>query len=306
MGVKSLKTEILIIGGGPAGLTAGLYASRARRKTIILEGKGGSRLSVGYKIENYPGFISIASCELLQKFREHAEHFGSEILSADAIDFNLASDPKYVVTRDMLIEAKAVIIATGKPFTREKMIPGEERLLGMGVSYCSTCDGPLYRGQEVGAFGSSDEAAGDVLALHQMGCQVHWILGETTELKVAHNLLDEIKNKNIPLYLKTRVKEIVGEKRVEKVVFEKDGNEDAIEVSGFFIFREGLTSPLFLKAGLKLDHKQCIAVDRFQQTNLEGVFAAGDVTCGGMQIITAAGEGGLAAMQAVLYIREKD
>ena len=305
MGVKSLKTEILIIGGGPAGLTAGLYASRAGRKTIILEGKGGSRLSVGYKIENYPGFISIDSCELLQKFREHAQHFGAEILSADAIDFNLASDPKYVVTRDLVIEAKAVIIATGKLFTREKMIAGEERLLGMGVSYCSTCDGPFYRGQKICAFGTSDEAAEDVLALHQMGCQVHWILGEVSEIKVSPNLLEDIKKKNIPLYLETRVKEIVGEKRVEKVIIEREGKEAAIEVSGFFVFREGLTSPLFLKAGIKLDHKQCIAVDRFQRTNLEGIFAAGDVTCGGMQIISAAGEGGLAAMQAVLYIRGK-
>jgi thioredoxin reductase (NADPH) len=303
--IKNFSAEILIVGGGPSAFTAGLYAARAGRRTIVLQGRGASRLAVGYSIENYPGYDAIDSQKLLEKFKSQAEHFGAEVRSEDAIDFNLSSDPKYVVTRDSLFEAKAVILATGKPVIKEKMLPGEETLLGTGVSYCATCDGPLYRGATVAAFGSSDEAAEDVLALHQQGCRVEWIPGESNEGQVQAALMDEIKLKKIPVHWKTKVKEIVGQKGVEKLILEKEGKVDELKVAALFIFRKSLTSPLFVKAGLRLDHKQCLAVDRFQRTNLDGVFAAGDITCGGMQVVTAAGEGAVAAMQAVLYIRQK-
>ena len=303
--MKNYSTEILIVGGGPAGYTAALYAARAGRRTLILQGRGASRLGIGYAIENYPGFDSISSQELLGRFREQAQRFGAEAVSEDAIDFNLSSDPKYVVTRESLFEAKAVILATGKPVAKEKMIPGEERLLGTGVSYCATCDGPLYRGLPVAAFGLSEEAAEDILALHQLGCQVHWIPGGSKEGRLPAGLLEEIEKKKVLVYWKTAVKEIVGQKGVERVILDRDGKEEELNISALFIFRESLTSPLFAKAGLKLDHKQCLAVDRFQRTNLEGVFAAGDITCGGMQVVTAAGEGAVAAMRAIIYLRQK-
>lgn len=303
--IKSRAADILIIGSGPAGLTAGLYTARAGKKTMILEGRAASRLSIGYKLENYPGFISIDSRELLEKFSEHAQHFGAEITSSDVIDFSLTSDPKYVTTRDMFIEAKAVILATGKPLSEAKMILGEARLLGAGVSYCATCDGPLYRDRKVIGIGNSDEAVEDILALHQLGSEVQWITGDSKELNATENLLNEVKAKNIPVYPKTVVKEIVGEQRVEKAIIQKEGKEEELEVTGVFIFRDIPTVPLFSKAGIKLVHGQCVAVDRFQRTNLEGVFAAGDVTCGGMQIVSAAGEGSVAAMQAMKYIRKK-
>ena len=303
--MKNYSTEILIVGGGPAGYTAALYAARAGRRTLILQGRGASRLGIGYAIENYPGFDSISSQELLGRFREQAQRFGAEAVSEDAIDFNLSSDPKCVVTRESLFEAKAVILATGKPVAKEKMIPGEERLLGTGVSYCATCDGPLYRGLPVAAFGLSEEAAEDILALHQLGCQVHWIPGGSKEGRLPAGLLEEIEKEKVLVYWKTAVKEIVGQKGVERVILDRDGKEEELYISALFIFRESLTSPLFAKAGLKLDHKQCLAVDRFQRTNLEGVFAAGDITCGGMQVVTAAGEGAVAAMQAIIYLRQK-
>jgi len=118
-------------------------------------------------------------------------------------------------------------------------------------------------------------------------------------------LLELIEKKKVLVYWKTAVKEIVGQKGVERLVLDKEGMEEELKISAMFIFRESLTSPLFAKAGLKLDHKQCLAVDRFQRTNLEGVFAAGDITCGGMQVVTAAGEGAVAAMQAIIYLRQK-
>lgn len=305
MNAKNKKAEILIIGGGPAGYTAGIYAARAGRNTVILEGRGASRLGIGYTIENYPGFLSIDSRDLLGKFRDQCAHFGAEILSQDATDFSLSSDPKYVVSREALFEAGAVILATGKPVAEERMIPGEARLLGAGVSYCATCDGPLYRGLPVAALGFSDEAAEDVLALHELGCQVYWILGDFEKAKISAPLIEEVERKKITIYGKAKAKEVVGERGVEKLVLRGEGGEAELKVAAVFIFRESLTSPLFVKAGLKLDHKQCLAVDRLQRTNLEGVFAAGDITCGGMQVVAAAGEGAVAAMQALIYLRKK-
>ena len=275
--ITSITTEILIIGTGPAGLTAGLYASRAGKKTLILEGRTASRLSIGYKLENYPGFISIDSQELLKKMRDHAEHFGAEIMIGDAINFSLSTNPKYVSTRDAMIEAKAVIIATGRGLSKAKLIPGEEKFLGMGISYCATCDGPLFRGQTIVALGNSDEAAEDILALKGMDCDVRWIPGEP-EIKVAEKLLKEIHEKGIPFLKKTKIKSIEGDHRVKKVVVETEGEEEELEVPAIFIFREIPSTSLFAKAGVELDHRQCIQVDRQQKTNLEGVFAAGDVT----------------------------
>jgi thioredoxin reductase (NADPH) len=302
--ITNITTEILIIGRGPAGLTAGLYAARAGRKALILEGRAASRLSIGYKLENYPGFISIESQELLQKMREHAEHFGAQIMAGDAINFSLSTDPKYVTTKDVMIEAKAVIIATGRGLSKAKMIPGEEKFLGTGVSYCATCDGPLFRGQTIAAFGNSDEAAEDILALKGMDCDVRWIPGEP-EIKVSENFLKEINTKGIAILEKTQVKSIEGNHRVKKIIIETDGTKEELEVPAIFIFREIPSTSLFAKAGVKLDHRQCIQVDRQQKTNLEGVFAAGDVTCGGLQIASAVGEGCVAAIQAINHVRKK-
>jgi thioredoxin reductase (NADPH) len=302
---KTVTTEIIVVGGGPAGFTAGLYAARAGRKTIILEGRRGSRLSVGYKIENYPGFMAIDSVELLNKFKDQAAHYGADIRSEDAIDFNFSSETKYVVTKGRLYEGRAVVLATGKPVVRENMIPGEEKFLGQGVSYCATCDGPLFRGLPVGLLGSSDDAVEEVLELQDLGCRVHWIPGDSRMSESSIPRWKDIEKRKIPVYWRTKVKEIVGERSVEKVILEKDGKEETLQVAGFFVIRENLSPPLLARAGLRLDHRQCLSVDRFQRTNLQGVFAAGDLTCGGTQVVTAAGEGAMAAMQAVIYLRKE-
>jgi thioredoxin reductase (NADPH) len=300
----SKSSEILVVGGGPAGATAALYTARAGRTTIILAGRGSSRLGVGYTIENYPGTGPVNSLELLDKFRSQARVFGVELVAEDAIDFDFSGPKKYVVTRERLYEAKAVILATGKLVKRERMIPGEERLIGQGVSYCATCDGPLYRGLTVAALGSSIEAAEEVLGLHAMRCRVHWIPGGPQPATFPGELLEEMRRGEIPVHWQARVKEIVGERSVESVQLEVGGRPETLPAAAVFIFRESLTSSLFTKTGLQLDHKQCLAVDRQQRTNLEGVFAAGDITCGGMQVVTAAGEGAVAGMQAILYVRK--
>jgi thioredoxin reductase (NADPH) len=298
------STDVLVVGAGPAGCAAALYAARAGRKTVVLEGRGASRLDLGYAIENYPGFLTISGTELLQKFRAHAEHFGAQFIAEDAIEFRLTAQPRSVATRSYLFEALAVILATGKPIARERMIPGEERLLGQGVSYCAACDGPLYRGQVVFAVGAAAEAAEEVLALDGMGCRVRWIPGRLEASAVPGSVLEEMRRKQIPIHWKARVKEISGESGVERIHLDTEEREETLEAAALFIFRESVASPLFVKAGLKLDHRQCLAVDRFQRTNLEGVYAAGDITCGGMQVVTAAGEGATAALHALIYLRK--
>ena len=303
--IQQIQTDVLIIGSGPAGLTAGLYCARSGLKVIVLQGKAASRLSLDYLVENYPGFISIQSGELLTKMREHAQHFGAEILEADAIDVNLSMDPKFVVTREHLIEADAVIIATGRMSGKKKMIPGEESFVGMGVSYCATCDGPLYRGRKILAIGNDDEAAEDVMALSQMGVEVRWLTGDGKPLQVSEKIAAELAKKNISAEIGPIVHSIQGQGRVERVVIDEKGEEQELEFDGVFIFREMPLSSLFGRSDLGFDHKQCLIADGSQKTNLEGVFAAGDITCGGMQIVTAAGEGARAATAVLKYLRKK-
>jgi len=303
--MQNFATDVLIIGAGPAGLTAAIYAARAGKKTLVLEGaRASSRLDIGYELENYPGFPSIDSRELLARFRDQARGFGAEFVPGDTIALSLTTQPKYVSTSDVFIEAKAVILATGKPMAKERQIPGEERLLGYGVSYCAVCDGPLYRGRDVAAYGHSPEAVEDVMILDQMGVRVHWIPGKVKNPADLEEAFVKAEKKGIPIYDGLEIKEIIGDKNVERVVLKSTEGDRPLEVDAVFIFREVPTGPLFTKAGLTLDHKQCLAVDRFQRTNLDGVFAAGDVTCGGLQVVSAAGEGCVAALQALGYLRK--
>jgi thioredoxin reductase (NADPH) len=303
MSIRSLKTDVLIVGAGPAGLTAAIYAARAGKKALVLEGKSASRLAIAYTIENYPGFPSIDSRELLDLFRKQAVSFGAEVTPGDAIAFALEGDPKYVTTKEAVIEAGAVILATGKPMPKERLIPGEDRLIGQGVSYCATCDGPLFRGATVAAVGHDEEALHDVHALLSMGCRVVWIPGRAggaADSEAARAL----EEKGVVIRRGGRVKEIQGDSRVEAVAVESPAGAERLEAAAVFIFREIPPGPLFERAGIKLDHKQCVAVDRFQRTNIPGVFAAGDNTCGGLQVVSAAGEGCVAGMQALVYLRK--
>jgi len=302
MGIESLKTDVLIVGAGPAGLTAAIYVARAGKRALVLEGRAASRMAIPYTIENYPGFPSIDSLELLGLFRKQAVSFGAEIVPGETIALALEGDQKYVTTKEAVIESAAVILATGRPVPKTRLIPGEERLVGQGVSYCATCDGPLFRGATVAAVGHSEEALEDVRALHDMGITVLWVPGHPAG--VTHSPeAKALEDLGVVIRRDGKVTEIRGEARVESVVVESKDVLDVFAVAAVFIFREIPAGPLFGRAGLSIDHKQCIAVDRFQRTNIPGVFAAGDITCGGLQVVAAAGEGCVAGMQALAYLR---
>lgn len=303
--MQSHSADIAIVGAGPAGLSAAIYAARSGKKTLVLEGeRASSRLSLGYDLENYPGFISINSNDLLARFRDQARNFGAEFIKGDTIALSLTTSPKYISTSDAFIEARAIILATGKPFAKERQIPGEERLLGFGVSYCAVCDGPLYKGKDVAAFGHLPEAVEDIWILHQTGVRVHWIPGKVKDPAALEEAFTKAEKFGIPVYGNTEIKEIAGDKSVERIILKTSSGEQPLDVAAVFIFREVPTGPLFEKSGLSMDHKQCLSVDRFQRTNIEGVFAAGDLTCGGLQVVSAAGEGCVAALQALAYLRK--
>ena len=302
--LESLSTDVLIIGTGPAGLAAATYTARAGLDTIVVGKKSSSRLNMAHLVENYPGIPAIKGQDLLEKFIEHAQKFGAKIIETEVTDFVLG-EPKLITTKTAAISAVAVIIATGKGTARKKLIPGEESLVGMGVSYCATCDGPLYRGRTVVAIGNNDEAAEDLLTLFQMGCKVIWVPDDPEGIKVSSELLKEIRETDILINENDLVKEIKGKEKIEGIVIKTDEGEKELNIDAVFIFKAVPMTPLFRKAGVKVGGRNCIQVDREQKTNLAGVFSAGDITCGGMQIVTAAGEGAVAGMQAIKYVRKQ-
>ena len=303
MAIKTLKADVLIAGAGPAGLTAAIYVARAGKKALVLEGRGTSRMAIPYTIENYPGFPSIGSVELLDTFRRQAASFGAEIIPGEAIALALEGQPKYVTTKKEVIECAVVILATGRPVPKTRLIGGEGELVGQGVSYCATCDGPLFRGATVAAIGDSEESLEEVRALQAMGCMVLWVPGGKGEAPDSAEAR-ALEGRGVTILRDGKVKEIRGGDRVETIVVESPTGTETLAVAAVFIFREIPSGPLFERAGLALDHKQCVNVDRFQRTNVPGVFAAGDITCGGLQVVAAAGEGCVAAMQALVYLRK--
>ena len=303
MSIKSLKTDVLVVGAGPAGLTAAIYIARAGRKAHVLEGRGASRMAIPYTIENYPGFPSIDSAELLAIFKRQAVSFGAEVVPGEAIAFALDGRPKYVTAKDAVIACDAVILATGRPVPKARLIEGEGELIGQGVSYCATCDGPLFRGQTVAAVGDSEEALEDVHALQSMGCKVLWVPGGSGEAAGSPEA-KALEGRGVTIHRDGKIRKIHGDAKVETITIESASGTEVLPVAAVFIFREIPSGPLFEKAGVTVDHKQCVTVDRFQRTNVPGVFAAGDITCGGLQVVTAAGEGCVAGMQALVYLRK--
>ncbi len=292
--------DIIVIGAGPAGLTAGLYAASMGLRALILEGSIPSRLTMAHEIRNYPGFPeSISGGELLERMRRQALEMGAEIRRGDALAFSLVGPVKMVTTREETYRAYAVILAVGLRRKRSK-IEGEERLLGLGVSYCAICDGPLFKGRRVAVVGYGDEAVEDALLLSGMASRTYFIpLKRLTEEQ-----LERLRGSNIEI-MEAEVEAIEGEDYVEALRLRVEGETRRLEVDGVFIVTEAAPlTDILARSGLEVDERGCIKVNRRQETNIEGVYAAGDCTCGGMQVATAVGEGARAAINAVSYVRK--
>ncbi len=301
--------DIIIIGGGPAGLSAAIYTARIGMKTLLLEGQWyGGRAATAPDVWNYPGFPEgITGSELIDLMVKQGERFGAEMKYAtEVMNLEFKEPTKKVVTREGTYLGKAVIVATGTQ-SKKLQLPGETELIGRGVSYCPMCDGPLYKGLRVAVIGSGNEAFEDAFYLAGLADTV-LLLTHLPEITVNQALLNEAKEKSNLVIEEGKLETINGEQVVTSITYSLFDNEVKQEksVDGVFVSLGGVPmTALVKKTGVHVDERGCIKVTRQQLTNLDGVFAAGDCTCGGMQIITAAGEGAMAGINAYVYVKKQ-
>ena len=299
--------ELIIIGAGPAGLTAGIYAGRRELKTLILEEKiPGGAAADSPLIENYPGFKSIGGRELMNRMLEHCKSFGAQIHELESVkELNLNQQEKVVKTARVTYRAKAIIVATGSHH-RELGVPGEKEFRGRGVSYCATCDGPFFKDKRVIVVGGGNTAAVSALFLADIASEVS-LVHRRNQLRAEEAIFRELQRKGVKFFWNSVVKEIRGENLVKSAVIynQKTGETREIEVDGIFInIGEEPNSQIAKAAGIKVDERGYIIVDSRQRTNIPGVYAAGDVTnCPVKQIGTAVGQGIVAAEEAYGYVR---
>jgi len=298
----SIDYDVIILGAGPAGLAAGIYTIRRGMKTLILEtGIPGGRATTAPWVENYPGFDEpMTGLELTQKMYSQLNRIGGEVTSEEAVSLKLDEPIKTVMTRKRKYTAKTVIIAIGVN-RRQLHIKGEMEFLGAGVSYCSLCDGPMFRGKKVAVIGSGEEALED--AKHLTDIASHVILvSNDLKFSIPNRLLEPLKaTSKIRILEGYEVQSIEGERTVKSLKLKclADGKPISLDVDGIFIAAGVVPmTDIIATAGVEVDKRGCILVNRKQATNIEGVFAAGDCTCGGMQIATAVGEGAMAAISA--------
>jgi thioredoxin reductase (NADPH) len=300
--------ELVIIGGGAAGLTAGIYSVRSGLETIVLEEKlAGGTAADAPIVENYPGFLSLTGTELAQKMVAHAKSAGVTLNELEAVvSLDLKSEKKRVQTQKTVYEASAVIVATGSHY-RQLGVPGEKEFRGRGVSYCGICDGPFFRGKRVLVVGGGNSAAMTTLYLSGIAAETK-IVHRREAFRCEEALTQSLKNtKNVEILWNTEIKEIRGDKAVQKVILlDKDtGESRELPVNGVFVqVGEDPNSQIAKDAGIAVDEDDYIITDVQQRTNLEGVYAAGDVTNHPIkQVGTAVGQGITAALEAYGFIR---
>ncbi|MFA4889001.1 MAG: thioredoxin-disulfide reductase [Candidatus Omnitrophota bacterium] len=298
--------DLIIIGAGPAGLAAALYAGRSRLQTLVLEKMVvGGRILMSEVIENYPGFGSISTQELIQRMEEQVRSLGVEIRQEEALELDFSG--KKVTTDSGSYSAKSIIIAAGaRP--RKLNIPGEESLTGRGVSYCATCDAPLYKEKIVAVVGGGDTVAEEALYLSRFAQSVY-IIHRRNDLRAAAILQERLKgNKKINFLLSSVITEITGAGKVEslKIKNVQTQQESALNCDGVFIYIGYIPETDFLKNKLQLDETGFIITAPGMNTSAEGVFACGDCCKKTLyQVVTACADGAIAADSAYKYIANK-
>ena len=308
--------DIIVIGGGPAGLTAGLYTSRAKLKTLLLEKLApGGRAALAWKIENYPGFPEgIDGPELMERTRKQAEKYGLEIKSEEVLEIELCAkdegalggSEKLVKTRHGEYRSIALIVATG---TRAKKlgVPGEEKLIGRGVSYCATCDGPLFKDQKVVVVGGGDVAVEEAIFLSRF-VEKATLIHRRRELRATKTMCERaLSDPKLEFILNSQVIEILGETAVQGVkVRNLETEKDSIvEAKGIFVCIGTVPNSGFLRGVVEMDKEGFVITDENMETSLSGVYACGDVRKKFLrQVVTACGDGATAASAAGQCVRK--
>ncbi|MBN1831229.1 MAG: FAD-dependent oxidoreductase [Deltaproteobacteria bacterium] len=294
---EEVEADLVIVGGGPAGLTAGIYAARSGLKSVVIEkGALGGQVATTPIVENYPGFSQVGGKTLVDIMVSHALEYANIFPGEEVMEIK-PGNPITVMTSRRRFTAKAVLLATGAKH-RSLGVPGETRLSGRGVSYCSTCDGPLFKGKKVIIVGGGDSAVTEALHLHHIGVDVTLVHRRDT-LRAQEYLAKSLFESKIPVILETEVKEIRGQDRVKEVIFlhHPSGESGRLAVDGVFIAIGYEPSvELARKVGVELSPEGYINRDERHRTNIPGIYSAGDVEGGYNQIVTAAGQGSEAAL----------
>ncbi len=296
--------DLVIIGGGPAGLTAGIYAQRAMLKTVLIEKEFiGGQIAVSDVIENYPGFPSTSGPLLMEKFEAHARGLGLQIEFREVSDIEMEGNIKVVKTTEGDLRTKAVIIATGaKP--RRLGVPGEKEFTGKGVSYCATCDGPFFRSQKVLVAGGGDTAVKEAMYLSRIAAHIT-IVHRRDKFRAEKVLIEKMESAgNIEILRSHILKEVIGAGGVVKAALVEDlkaGGLKELDVQGVFIFVG--VNPTTDFAPVDKDESGFIKTDSRMQTSVAGIFAAGDCRITPLkQVATSVGDGAIAAVSAEAYI----
>lgn len=296
-----IEADVAIIGGGPAGLTAGIYAGRSGLKSVIIEkATVGGQVLITPIVENYPGFTQIAGKTLVDIMYQQALQYSHILEGEQIISIEKTENIFILKTNVKTYKVKGLIIATGAEH-KKLDVPGERSLYGRGVSYCATCDGYIFKDSaKVVVIGGGNTAVTDALYLHSIGANVS-LVHRRNQLRAEVSLQKSLKEKGIPVYLDTEVNEIIGSKRVVGVRLQnlKDNSIKILEAEGVFIAIGYVPNNEVAKMiGIKMDEYGYIVTDNKQRTSMEMVYAAGDVTGGIKQIATAVGQGAIAAMSA--------
>ncbi len=303
---NKLTYDLIIIGAGPAGLTAGLYAARSRLNVLLVESKapGGQLVNIDL-LENYPGFPEgVSGMDLVQRLQDQAEKFGLEVAIEEVVSLRVDGEVKTIETSRRELKAKSVIVASGS-VPRRLGVPGEDRFVGRGVSYCATCDGALYRDREVLVVGGGDSALTEALFLTRFARKVK-IVHRRDKLRAVGVLQDRARaNDRIEFRLESVVEEIRGEEQVKAVILRHVGTGKRTEenTDGIFIYIGANPATGFLPPEVQCEEDGYVVTGTNLETSVEGIFAAGDVRVTPLrQVATAVGDGAVAAMAAEEYL----
>ncbi len=302
------KYDVVIIGGGPAGLTASLYTSRAGLKTALLEkGVFGGQIVNALKVENYPGFPDgISGFDLVSLMHQQAMKYGMELINAEVTEIKSAK-PNIVITNDNKYQADSIIIAAGSEYTKLN-IPGEKEYTGKGISYCATCDGAFFQGAEVAVIGGGDTALTDALELTQYASKIY-VIHRRDQLRASQILQERaLKNNKLTFIWNSVVYEISGNSMVNglKLKNVKSGEISALSVSGVFVAIGLKPNSNPFSSSVKIDDAGYIITDSHMATSATGIFAIGDIRQNSArQVASAVGDGATAAINAFKFIREQ-
>lgn len=298
--------DIIIIGGGPSGLTAGIYATRAGMRTAIIEKQfAGGQITSSENVENYPAFDSISGADLAMRMLEQTEKLGVKMIYDNVVETELVGDTKYITTANNgKLSAKAVILCTGAN-ARKLGLANEEKFVGRGVSYCALCDGAFYRNKTVVVVGGGNTAIGDALYLSKFAKV--YLVHRREGFRATKSELDKLNNSTVEVITDTIINDIVGEDKVNGVILEnvKTGEQSSLTLDGVFVAIGQIPSVEGIASEVDRDKYGYIIGDEDMRTNVDGVFVAGDVRVKKVrQVVTAVSDGAIAGEMATLYIEE--